>query len=80
VWSYNLRSLRTTEKIMKVNQRRFIMLGIYLVLEQVCLLIVFHGLPLCIAPQVKSVAYRNLLKKIYRISDNTRIRLTQYQE
>lgn len=51
--------VKSFEEIMKTHQRRFIMRGVYLVLEQ-----------------VKVIAYRNLFKKIYVLTNSTRLKLS----
>lgn len=57
--SVRLGNVKQFEEIMMTHQRRFIMLGVYLVLEQ-----------------VKVLAYRNLFKKIYLITNSTRLKFS----
>ena len=64
---------------LRKHQKLFIYRGVYLVFEQVRLLIsCFLMSPVTlvlISLQIKIIAYRNLVKKIYKISSSTRIRL-----
>jgi nuclear mRNA export protein PCID2/THP1 len=55
-------NIRDFEAIMQQNQRSFIRLGVYLVLEQ-----------------VKVIAYRNLFRRVYTVTNNTRLRLPIFE-
>jgi hypothetical protein len=54
--------IRSFDAILQQNQRSFIRIGVYLVLEQ-----------------AKYIAYRQLFKRVYTITGNTRLNLTAFE-